>query len=264
MDYKDLIVKKDGRIAQIIFNRPEQRNSITPNTLNELYAAFKEMDKDDNIGVVFLRGAGTNFCAGLDLKFALGALDDDNVEFPKLEALIREVQETIEELSKPVIAAVHGPAIAGGFIFSYFCDLIIATEDAVFGDAHARWGLVPGVIEPQVFARNFGIQMAKRLFLAGDRLTAKEAQEIGFVYKVYPTGKLDEAINEMGAKFAKLNTLSIAVMKKQIAGVMKTDWQTMIEKDIVLRAETPGITRGIFTDEAKERLLSFTEKSKGG
>jgi len=264
MDYKDLIVKRDGRIAQIIFNRPEQRNSITPNTLNELYAAFKEMDKDDNIGVVFLRGAGTNFCAGLDLKIALGALEDNPVEFRKNESLVREIQETIEELSKPVIAAVHGPAIAGGFIFAYFCDLIIATEDAVFGDAHALWGLVPGVIEPQVFARNFGVGMAKRLFLTGDRLTAKEAQEIGFVYKVVPTGKLDEAIDEMGAKFAKMNTLSIAMMKKQLATVMKTDWKTMIEKDNLLRAKTPGITAGIFTDEAKERLLSFNEKGKGG
>ena len=120
MDYKDLIVKKDDRIGQVIFNRPEQRNSLTLNTLNELYAAFKEMDKDDKIGVVFLRGAGTNFCAGLDLKFALGRTGDDNFEFRKFESLIREVQETIENLSKPVIAAVHGSAIAGGFIFSYF------------------------------------------------------------------------------------------------------------------------------------------------
>jgi len=243
MDYKDLLVKKEDRIAQIIFNRPEQRNSLTLNTLNELYAAFKEVDKDDKIGVVFLRGAGTNFCAGLDLKFALGRTDDDNFEFRKFEALIREIQETIENLSKPVIAAVHGSAIAGGFIFSYFCDLIVATEDAVFGDAHALWGIVPGAIEPQIFARKFGI---------------------GLVYKVYPSGKLDEATIEMGAKFSKLNTLCIAMIKKQIAGVLKADWQTMIEKDTALRTETPGITYGLFSDEAKERLLSFTEKGKGG
>ena len=264
MDYKDLIVKKEDRIAQIIFNRPEQRNSLTLNTLNELYAAFKEVDKDDKIGVVFLRGAGTNFCAGLDLKFALGRTDDDNFEFRKFEALIREVQETIENLSKPVIAAVHGSAIAGGFIFSYFCDLIVATEDAVFGDAHALWGIVPGAIEPQIFARKFGVALANRFFLTGDKLTAKEAQEIGLVYKVYPSGKLDEAIIEMGAKFSKLNTLCIAMIKKQIAGVLKAEWQIMIEKDTALRTETPGITRGLFTDEAKERLLSFTEKGKGG
>jgi enoyl-CoA hydratase/carnithine racemase len=263
MDYKDLIVKKEGRIAQVIFNRPEQRNSLTFNTLNELYAAFTEVDKDDNIGVVFLRGAGTNFCAGLDLKFALGRTDDDNFEFRKFEALIREVQETIENLSKPVIAAVHGSAIAGGFIFAYFCDLIVATEDSVFGDAHALWGILPGAIEPQIFARKFSIAMAKRFFLTGDKLTAKEAQEIGLLYKVYPTGKLDDAVEEMGAKFAKLSTLSIAMIKKQLSGVLKADWQTMIEKDTALRVETPGITHGLFTDEAKERLLSFTQKSKG-
>ena len=264
MDYKDLILKRDGRIAQIIINRPEQRNSLTPDAMHELFSAFKEMDKDDNIGVVFLRGAGANFCSGLDLKGALGSLESDSGELQPLEALLREIADTIEKLSKPVIAAVHGSAIAGGFIFSYFCDLIVATEDAVFGDAHALWGLVPGVIEPQIFARKFGVALANRFFLTGDKLTAKEAQEIGLVYKVYPSGKLDEAIIEMGAKFSKLNTLCIAMIKKQIAGVLKAEWQIMIEKDTALRTETPGITRGLFTDEAKERLLSFTEKGKGG
>jgi len=264
MDYKDIIVKRDGRIAQIIINRPEQRNSLTPNALNELFSAFKELDKDNSIGVVFLRGAGANFCAGLDLKGALGSLESDSGELQALEAMLREIADTIEKLSKPVIAAVHGPAIAGGFIFSYFCDLIVATEDAVFGDAHALWGLVPGVIEPQVFARKFSIAMAKRFFLTGDILTAKEAQEIGLVYKVVPTGKLDDAVEELGTKFAKLSTLSIAMIKKQLAAVLKAGWQTMIEEDTALRAETPGITRGIFTDEALQRLRSFTEKGKGG
>jgi len=71
MGYKDLILRKNGRIAEIVLNRPEQRNSLTPDLLREIVAAFKEVDKDDDVGVVFLRGTGEGFCAGVDLKMAL-------------------------------------------------------------------------------------------------------------------------------------------------------------------------------------------------
>jgi len=111
-------------------------------------------------------------------------------------------------------------------------------------------------------ARKIGIQRAKELFLTGDRLSAKEAKDIGLIYKVVPTGKMDEAVEEVGAKFAKLSTLSIAHIKKQLNSMMRTDWDTMLKLDELTIAGTPWITGVAFTTDAKERLRSFAEKGK--
>ena len=260
MKYEELSLEKKEGIAKIILNRPEARNALTPRLLREIVAALKEVDQDDSVRVVFMKGAGKDFCAGVDLKYALDALEGNPEGFRELIPLGPEVDETIESMSKPVIAAVHGNAITGGFIMAYFCDLIIATEDAHMGDTHATWGLVPGWQEPQRLARSIGIRRSKQFFLTDEIISAKEAQEIGVVWKVYPEGKLDEAIDEVGAKLCRLSKQSLCALKKQYAWMMKTDWKTVVEIDNITREGTPWITAAAFTEDAKERLRSFVEK----
>ena len=258
MAYNELILEKKGGIAQVIMNRPEARNSLTPTLLAELAEVFNDLKKDKEIRVVFLKGAGKDFCTGMDLKYALGVLDG------KPEAFIRDVipygpkvYDAIQALDKPVIAAVHGHAIAGGFIMAYFCDLIIATEDASFGDAHAKWGLVPGWQEPQRLARSIGIRRAKQFFLTGETISSKEAQNIGLVWKVVPKGKLEKAIGEWGAKLNELSGISLGMMKQQLNSVMKTDLQITTELDKLIRKDILG---GSFSTDALERLKVFTKK----
>ncbi|MBW2570485.1 MAG: enoyl-CoA hydratase/isomerase family protein, partial [Deltaproteobacteria bacterium] len=195
MKYKELIIEKKEGMAKIVMNRPEARNALTPVLLSELVEALEELRADKDIRVVFLRGSGKDFCAGLDLKHVFKVLKGEPEEF--LRDIIpfgAKFYETIENLDKVVIAMVQGNAIAGGFILAYFCDLIIASEDAHFGDAHAKWGLVPGWQEPQRLCRSIGMRNAKRFFLTNEIMSAKEAQEIGLVWKVVPEGKLDEAV----------------------------------------------------------------------
>lgn len=258
MKYETIKLEKKNGMAKIILNRPEAKNAMSGQLLKELLSAFQELKEDESTGVVFVKGAGNDFCAGLDLKFVLDALESKS-EIPLRENIPMgpNIYKAIEELPMPVIAAVHGHAVAGGFILAYFCDLIIASEDARIGDAHARWGFVPGWQEPQRLARSIGIRKAKQMFLTGELLSAKEAQEIGLVYKICPEGKLDEAVDELGAKLLKLSKISLGRIKYQLNSVMKTDWQTTLEIDSLMRKDLFG---GFITTDAFERLKVFEKK----
>jgi enoyl-CoA hydratase/carnithine racemase len=260
VEYKNIFVEKKDEIARVILNRPEVRNALTPADIKTLIATLKDIDRDNHIRVVFIKGAGQDFCTGMDLDYVLGVLERNPEEYYELFPLGPELEETIENMSKPVIAAVQGNAIAGGFIFAYFCDLIIATEDARFGDTHAVWGLIPGWQEPQRLARSIGTRKAKQLFLTCDILSAKEAQEMDLVYKVYPVGQLDKAIDDLALKFIRLSRLSLHGIKRQFAWNNKTDWHTTVEIDKIIRKGTPWITASSFSDDAKEKLHRFLEK----
>ena len=255
MEYEKLKLERENGVAKVILNRPKAKNALSAQLLKELVSVFGELKDDESVGVVFVKGAGDDFCTGLDLKFVLDALESKS-EIPLRENIPMgpKIYEAIEEVPMPVIAAVHGHAVAGGFILAYFCDLIIASEDARIGDAHARWGFVPGWQEPQRLARSIGIRRAKQMFLTGELLTAEEAKEIGLVYKVFPEGKLDEAIDELGAKLLKLSKMSLGRMKYQLNSVMKTDWQTTLELDVLMRKDLFG---GFITSDAVERLKGF-------
>jgi enoyl-CoA hydratase len=258
--YKELIVEKEEGVSKVILNRPEARNALTPVLLSELANVLEVLQKEKDVRVVFLKGAGKSFCAGLDLKYTSGILEG------RIDELYRDIIpygaricDQIENLDKPVIAAVHGNAIAGGFILAYFCDLIIASEDARFGDAHATWGLVPGWQEPQRLARSIGLRRAKQFFLTNEIISAEEAREIGLVWKVVPNGKIDEAIREWGEKFVKLSSESLRMIKQQFKSVMKADWQTILDIDSLIRQNLLG---GFCTPDALERLKSFVNKGK--
>jgi len=252
MNYETIKLEKKNGIAKVILNRPEAKNAMSTQLLKELLSAFEELKGDESIGVVFVKGAGNDFCAGLDLKFVLDALESkSDVTLTENIPMGPKIFKAIEELPMPVIAAVHGHAIAGGLILAYFCDLIIASEDARMGDAHARWGFVPGWQEPQRLARSIGIRRAKQIFLTNELLSAKEAQEIGLVYKVVPQGKLDEAIDELGVKLLKLSKIALGRIKYQLDSVMKTDWQSTLEIDVLMRKDLFG---GFITVDAFDRL----------
>ncbi|MBW2366391.1 MAG: enoyl-CoA hydratase/isomerase family protein [Deltaproteobacteria bacterium] len=256
--YEQILIDKQDGYAKIIFNRPETRNAITPLFMDELETELKELDADDSINVIFLTGAGDDFCAGMDLKYALDTLQNRPDAF-RVELIPKgpRVDDLIEGLRKPVIAAVQGNAVAGGFILAYFCDLIIAEEDAKFGDAHAKWGFVPGWQEPQRLARKIGIRRAREFFLTAELVSAERAKEMGLVWKVVPTGGLEEAVAKWGAKYKKLNLEALSMMKQQLKSMMRADWQSVLDFDLLMRKDLIG---GFCTEDAAARLKTFGKK----
>lgn len=253
MGFKNIILEKRGGRARITLNRPQVLNALNPELLSELKLALEEVGSDKDIGVVVLKGAGKAFCAGLDIKVVERLLREKEEELNFVEQS-RDVIELMEGMDKPVIAAVQGYAITGGFALVQFSDMVIASEDALFQDTHARWGFVPAWMEAQKLSRVVGLFKAKGIFFTSDMITAREAEQMGLVYKVVPVEKLDEGVEELETKILKQSRESLALIKAQINRGTKVDWATAMEIDSSLRR---GLIANFITQEASSRLKTF-------
>jgi len=243
--YNHIIVEKINGIGKIILNRPQARNAVTEELLTELVAALEDIEKDDRVHVVILAGAGKAFSAGRDLK---GVMEGR-------EWAGGSRYKALEDLSKPVIAAVHGYCFTGSFELVMCADMIIASEDAVFADTHARFGIVPGGGQTQRLPRQIGARKAKELLFTCEQISAQEAQRLGIVNRVVPREKLDEAAMEMAEKILKNIPETISAIKGLINQGMKTDLETALGME-------SGYHKGPIspTEEGRRRIASLLQK----
>ncbi|ORB19468.1 enoyl-CoA hydratase [Mycolicibacterium moriokaense] len=192
-------VEKNGPVTTVIMNRPEARNAVNGPAAADLYAAFDEFDKDEDAAVAVLWGDNGTFCAGADLK-AIGTPDTNPVHRtgPAPMGPSRMV------LSKPVIAAVSGYAVAGGLELAVWCDMRVVEEDAIFGVFCRRWG-VPLIDGGTVrLPRLIGHSRAMDLILTGRPVDAAEAFAIGLANRVVPKGEARQRAEELAAELARL------------------------------------------------------------
>lgn len=191
-------VERQGHVTTVVLSRPEARNAVDGPTAAELAAAFREFEADDGARVAVLWGEGGTFCAGADLK-ALGTERGNRVA----EEGDGPMGPTRLRLSKPVIAAVSGHAVAGGLELALWCDLRVAEEDAVFGVFCRRWG-VPLIDGGTVrLPRLIGTSRALDMILTGRPVTAAEAHGMGLANRVVPTGTARAAAEELAAAVAR-------------------------------------------------------------
>ncbi|MEB4208142.1 crotonase/enoyl-CoA hydratase family protein [Mycobacterium sp. 94-17] len=192
-------IERNGAVTTVIINRPAARNAVNGPTAAALYAAFGEFDRDDTASVAVLWGDNGTFCAGADLK-AFGTPDANAVH----RTGPGPMGPTRMALSKPVIAAVSGYAVAGGLELAIWCDLRVAEEDAVFGVFCRRWG-VPLIDGGTVrLPRLIGHGRAMDMILTGREVAADEALAIGLANRVVPKGRSRQAAEEMAAQLAAL------------------------------------------------------------
>lgn len=192
-------VERNGPVTTVIIDRPGARNAVNGPTAAALYAAFEEFDGDDTASVAVLWGDGGTFCAGADLK-AFGTPDANAVH----RTGPGPMGPTRMVLSKPVIAAVSGYAVAGGLELAIWCDLRVVEEDAVFGVFCRRWG-VPLIDGGTVrLPRLIGHSRAMDMILTGRAVAADEAQAIGLANRVVPKGQSRRAAEELAAQLAAL------------------------------------------------------------
>ncbi|OMC46238.1 enoyl-CoA hydratase [Mycobacterium sp. IS-2888] len=192
-------VERNGPVTTVIINRPEARNAVNGPTAAALYAAFEQFDRDDSASVAVLWGDGGTFCAGADLK-SFGTADANAVHRtgPGPMGPSRMV------LSKPVIAAVSGYAVAGGLELALWCDMRVAEEDAVFGVFCRRWG-VPLIDGGTVrLPRLIGHSRAMDMILTGRGVKADEALAMGLANRVVPNGRARQAAEDLAAELAAL------------------------------------------------------------
>ena len=178
-----------GDIATLTLNRPESMNALSRALRAELVRAFTEIEGDAGTRVVVLTGAGRAFCAGLDLK-ELGAERDADGDVAATIGRGADLVHVIESCRCPVIGAINGFAITGGFELALACDVLIASTEARFADTHARVGIMPGWGLSQKLSRAIGVMRAKELSLTGNFIDAEQAAAWGLVSRVVPPADL--------------------------------------------------------------------------
>ena len=208
----------DG-VCRLTLNRPDQLNAISRELMTRLIAELRRIDADESVRVMILRGNGRAFCAGADLSEHFGA--EDAMDIGRTD-----LWDLIENLRVPVIAAVHGWAITGGFLLAYCCDLIVASDDARFRDTHASLGLIPTGGESQRMPRRVGGALARELMLTSRPLPADEARDAGFVSRVVPRDELDATALELAGMIAANSPRSVREIKMLINVGLTGDFGT--------------------------------------
>jgi len=180
--------RREG-FAIVALNRPERRNALVPELLAEFGRVMDELDQDPDIAVIILTGRGEHFCVGLDVA----VLQEQGAQaFQPFD-----VAEPISSWSGPVIAAINGFAVTGGFEMALACDIILAADDAVFIDTHSRVGLLPGSGLAVKLHQAIGLYRAKEIHMTGRRFPAAEAAEWGMVNRVVPSAQLLDVASDM-------------------------------------------------------------------
>jgi enoyl-CoA hydratase len=201
-----VLVSKDNRLATVTLNRPEKLNALNAELRTTFCATMQKLRADPEVGCVIITGAGRAFCAGLDLR-------------ELSTAQVREMGganfiSVIEEMEVPVIAAVNGFAVTGGFELALACDMMLAAETAQFADTHARVGVMPGGGMTARLPQAVGIRKARELSLTGNYLTAQEAEKLGLVNRVVPQDKLLAVARELAAQILSCDPLMVRQIKR--------------------------------------------------
>jgi enoyl-CoA hydratase len=253
MTYQYTLSEKVDGIATITLNRPQVLNALSTASLNELREAVLAAGRDPEVAVVILTGAGKAFAAGADLQ----SLGTQKLENGRVGAVIDEAAigaiEAIQSVSKAVIAAVNGHCYTGALEIVLGCDIIIASDEAKFGDTHVRWGLRPSWGMSQRLPRAVGYYKAKELSFTAAIFDASEAKNIGLVSKIVPSEKLLDAARQIAHQIMA-NSLEAVAAYKQLYNI------TMLETlEKGLRYE--GLSEFPIRD-TQSRIDRFKQKAK--
>ena len=254
MNYKTLQLAFDLSIATITLNRPDKRNAVSYELIDDLIRALDEV-RNSSARILILTGAGKAFCSGLDLdnlKALIGRTPEQNLEDSRtMVGLFR----SLYEFAKPTIAAVNGAAIAGGTGLALLCDFTLAVPDAKFGYTEVRIGFVPAIVSTFLL-RQVGEKIARDLLLTGRIFDAVEALKLGLINEIVPAEKLLDRARELAAQLAENSPLSLFHTKRLLTDHARLELDSQIESAI---RENAGIRESA---DFREGIESFLEKRK--
>jgi enoyl-CoA hydratase/carnithine racemase len=247
-----LLVEAADGVARVTLNRPEVRNALNEALLRELEAALRRLEDDPAARVVVLRGAGERaFCAGADLK----RVADRGTTLQARESFggLGRILEHMARMRTPVIAQVHGYALAGGCGLAAGADIVVAAEDAVFGLPEIKIGLLPLIVMAPIL-RAVGRKRGLLMILTGEPVPAREAYEMGLVSRVVPREELDGAVEGLARTLAGYSPAALG-LAKEAAGMVPD-----MEYGAALRYLRELITLVALSDDAREGIAAFFEK----
>ena len=254
MEFKYIIYEKSEGIATITINRPEALNAFSAEVVSEILQAIEDMKADESVRVVVLTGAGEKaFSAGADIKAMKGM---NALKARELSQMGEKLCSALENLEKPVIAAINGYALGGGLEVAMACDIRIASENARMGQTEINIGLIPGWGGTQRLTRLIGATKAKELIFTGKMIDAKTAEQLGLVNMVVPQDKFRETVRQFALELAQKAPVALKVAK----ALINKGAEISLDAAIALEREGFGVVAS--TEDLQEGVSAFIEKRK--
>ncbi len=249
----EILTIKEDSIFTITLNRPEKRNALNDNLINELKIALREANKDETLRSIIVKGAGKDFCSGADLS-ALQKISESSVleNLEDAESLM-ELFSLIRKTKIPVIAAVHGRALAGGCGLATACDIVLASESARFGYPEVKIGFVPAMVMA-ILRRNLSEKRSFELITKGFDFSAAEAESFGLINHVFSDETFEKEVLEFAVEYSKVSRSAVVLSKKLL---YQMDGMTY-DKALETGAEVNTIAR--LTEDCRKGIAKFLDK----
>jgi enoyl-CoA hydratase/carnithine racemase len=252
MAFEVLRYEVADQVGTITINRPEARNAISPQVVDELRTAFRQADQDPAVRVIVLTGAGDKaFCAGGDLGGGAGGLS--YLDRYQINRQFAELFKEMAALGKPVVAAVNGHALAGGFGLMLACDLVVARDDVSFGTPEINIGLFPYVIMATI-QRHLGRKRTLDILLSGRKLTAQEVVDWGLVNRAVPAADFQAAVQETVGMLKSKSPIIMALGRRAFYAMEDLDLNHAVDYLNTM------LTVNMLTEDAMEGVMAFFQK----
>jgi methylglutaconyl-CoA hydratase len=248
-----ILIENQDTIRIITLNRPDKRNALNDELIADLKAALNEADADGSVRAIVIRGAGKDFCSGADLS-ALQKIADASFEENREDARsLGELYKLIRKVRQPVIAAVKGRALAGGFGLALACDLILAHDEARFGFPEVKIGFVPAMVAA-ILRRNMTEKDAFATLTLGNEITAAELRRRGIVEAVIQGEDFDSEVIAIAKQYENLSASAVQMTKRLLYDIDGFDFASAIEQGAKINAEAR------MTDDCQKGIARFLEK----
>ncbi|HUF50959.1 MAG TPA: enoyl-CoA hydratase-related protein [Longimicrobiales bacterium] len=251
-----VLVTIDGPIGFITLNRPAKRNALDTATVAGIRFVLAELELENAVRVIVLRGAGKDFCAGADLaqleRMAAGADSMDNLRDAQS---LGELFIRMRRATKPIVALVRGHAMAGGAGLAAACDLVLAGDDAVFGYPEVHLGFVPAMVMAML-RRTVGEKVAFELVARGGRISAADALQLGLINQAYPAAEFDHAAASYVTDLAQRSGAALALTKRLLYGMDGMSFDDAIARG----AEVNALARN--TEDCRDGVRRFLDRKR--
>lgn len=249
----EIIYETQGNAAVITLNHPDKRNALNDSLINSIKDALKKADRDENLRTIVIKGAGKDFCSGADLSALQKIAESDVLENLWDAENLLELFVLIRKVKIPVIAAVHGRALAGGCGLATACDIVLAAQSARFGYPEVKIGFVPAMVMA-ILRRNLSEKRSFELATQGFEFSADEAEKYGLINRVYEDESFEADVKNYVSVYEKVSRSAIILSKKLLYQMDGMNFQTALE----VGAEINTIAR--LTKDCQKGIARFLDK----
>ena len=250
----ELIQAKENSTLTLTLNRPDKRNALNDKLIKALKSALRNANKDENINAIVIKGAGKDFCSGADLSSLQKIANSDILENLEDAESLMELFLFIRKVKVPVVAAVHGNALAGGCGLATACDIVLASESARFGYPEVKIGFVPAMVMA-FLRRSLSEKRSFELVTQGFDFSSQRAEKIGLINRVFDDTKFENEIKKYVSAYQKVSRSAVILSKKLLYQIDNTS----IENALSIGAEINAIAR--LTEECSKGINKFLNRS---